>query len=154
VTAKSFTPRSTPTSRPAKKFWWAVCWWRSVCCDGTLDTSDRNANSAVFFHAVSAASVCLYEVVFALGVVGAVPFSQGFVPHQAHTPEGAVQHRCLVGVRVGPAPVRHPHNIKFAGGDVLSKQRVGRGTAGRLSPDLTRFLPTDESGGFCATELQ
>ncbi|GAA0530857.1 hypothetical protein GCM10011581_28380 [Saccharopolyspora subtropica] len=33
----------------------AVCWCRSVCCNGTDDTSDNNASSLVFFHAVSAA---------------------------------------------------------------------------------------------------
>ena len=34
----------------------ALCWWRSACCNGTEETSDRNTNSGSFFIAVSAAS--------------------------------------------------------------------------------------------------
>ncbi|GLW34745.1 hypothetical protein Areg01_76820 [Actinoplanes regularis] len=37
----------------------AVCRCRSTCCNGTHETSLRNANSADFFHAVSRADVAL-----------------------------------------------------------------------------------------------
>src|SRR5690242_21332121 len=44
-------------ARRAKKWLKAFCRCRSVCCSGTLDTSLRNASSAVFFHEVSMAEV-------------------------------------------------------------------------------------------------
>ena len=46
-------------ARLAKKLVNAVCRCRSVCCNGTEDTSLRKASSSVFFHAVSMAEVAL-----------------------------------------------------------------------------------------------
>ena len=46
-------------ARLAKKFVNAACRCRSACCNGTDDTSLRNASSSVFFHAVSIAEVAL-----------------------------------------------------------------------------------------------
>ena len=42
-------------ARRAKKFANAACRCLSACCNGTDDTSHKNASSGVFFHAVSAA---------------------------------------------------------------------------------------------------
>lgn len=42
-------------ARSAKKFANAACRCRSACCNGTEDTSFKNASSGVFFHRVSAA---------------------------------------------------------------------------------------------------
>ncbi|HTJ36278.1 MAG TPA: hypothetical protein VL738_23935 [Dactylosporangium sp.] len=46
-------------ARLAKKFVYATWRWRSACCNGTDETSLRNARSPVFFHAVSIALVAL-----------------------------------------------------------------------------------------------
>jgi hypothetical protein len=46
----------------AKNAWKAACWWRSACCSGTEDTSFSQARPGSFFIAVSARSVCGYEV--------------------------------------------------------------------------------------------
>ncbi len=42
-------------ARWAKKLANAACRCRRACCNGTLDTSPRNASSSVRFHAVSMA---------------------------------------------------------------------------------------------------
>ncbi|GHJ43223.1 hypothetical protein Cs7R123_05650 [Catellatospora sp. TT07R-123] len=46
-------------ARLAQKLVNAVCRCRSACCNGTQETSLRNASSSVFFHAVSRAEVAL-----------------------------------------------------------------------------------------------
>jgi hypothetical protein len=46
-------------ARLPKKLVNALCRCRSVCCNGTDDTSLRKASSSVFFHAVSMAEVWL-----------------------------------------------------------------------------------------------
>lgn len=45
-------------ARLSQKFTNAPCKCRNVCCNGTDDTSDRNANSGSCFHSVSAADDC------------------------------------------------------------------------------------------------
>jgi hypothetical protein len=47
-------------ARLAKKFVNPVCRCRNACCNGTDDTSPRNASSSVRFHAVSNADVASY----------------------------------------------------------------------------------------------
>lgn len=39
-----------------------ACRCRNACCSGTLDTSDKNASSSVFFHAVRAAEDSTYVI--------------------------------------------------------------------------------------------
>lgn len=51
-------------ARLAKNAVIALCWWRSVCCNGTDDTSLRKASSGSFFISVNARSVSAYEVDF------------------------------------------------------------------------------------------
>jgi hypothetical protein len=46
-------------ARFSQKFANAPCRCRSVCCNGTDDTSDRKASSSDFFHEVSIAEVAL-----------------------------------------------------------------------------------------------
>ena len=85
-------------ARLAKKLVNAACRCRSACCNGTEDTSLRNARSSVFFHAVSIAEVRVVVDPLLRAYHASVRASQRQVVDHAHAPERARQLRCL---RVG-----------------------------------------------------
>ncbi len=57
----------------------------------------------------------------ACDAVTMIPLAQCLVPHEAYTPEGAIQHFSLFGRRIGPASVRRPHNTQRTGTETMSK---------------------------------
>ena len=72
----------------------AWCWCRSACCNGTEDTSDKNASSGSFFMAVSARSDSAYDVPLWSAAPTAVPGGQGAVHTTRTQPNVRVSTSC------------------------------------------------------------
>lgn len=84
-------------------------------------------------------------------VIGTVPLGECLVPHEAHTPEGAIKQGGLLRIRVCAALVRRPHDCDFTRSGVLCKEDAGlrdgqapslRRIAGRR-PRKCRAAPVD-----------